>query len=59
MTDLFLNQYECLGCGHRWSARIGPALPCLKCCRIYVRWINYSEDLIERRKVARDQKRDR
>lgn len=53
MTDLFLNRYECLRCGHRWTNRVGAAPPCPKCCHIYVKWTNYSEDLIERRKKAR------
>ena len=53
MTDLYKNEGECLRCGHRWTENAAhPFYGCPKCGHPYIKWLNYSEELIERRKAA-------
>jgi len=39
-----VGNYQCLGCGHRWSEPLrGPELCCPRCSGLYIKWLNYEK----------------
>ena len=52
ITEDLRAEYRCCACGHTWKQEPEPTV-CRRCLNRYVHWVNYSEELIRKRRQRR------